>query len=391
MKSQTPRERILAALSCRTTDIVPLDIGGTNVSGLNMIACTRLVNYLGRPGPLEWSYYLGQLAKMPEWLYRFIEPDVRYICAPYPSPMPAELSAPHLIDAFGVEWHQGATGLYYVHRSPLANAEAPADLQQHNWPDPSILEPVAALAASAHDLRATSSCAICLNSAASIVHTAQNLRGFENWLMDAAGNQRLFAALLDRVTDIYLATIAPLMTALAADVDLVLIADDFSGQDGPLLRPETYRRLIKPCHARLLAEIRRCSQAKILFHSCGSVDWAIPDLIDIGIDGLNPVQVSAAHMEPTRLKREFGGYVCFWGGVDTQQLLPHGSPSDVANAVRSLIETLATDGGYVVAPVHNVLPEVPPENILALVEAGHRYGGRSQGVQFRKPFMLLGS
>jgi len=187
-----------------------------------------------------------------------------------------------------------------------------------------------------------------------------------------------------QVTDIYLEMVEPLLLAVGEDIDLVLICDDIGIQSGPMISPTAYRKLVKPHHARIFEAVHANSSAKILYHSCGSVYWALGDLIDIGIDGLNPIQVSAAAMDPARLKREFGGKVCFWGAVDTQSILPHGSPPEVREEVRRRIDELATGGGYVCAPCHNIQAEVPPENILAMAEAAHVYGGRSDGRRFRQ-------
>jgi uroporphyrinogen decarboxylase len=223
-----------------------------------------------------------------------------------------------------------------------------------------------------------------LNLPVACVHKAQHLRGFENWLIDSAANVSFFEVLMGYVTDIYVAMVEPLMLAVGDSVDVVLVCDDIGIQSGPLISPAGYRKLIKPHHARIFKAIHASSPAKILFHSCGSVYWALGDLIDIGIDGLNPVQASAVEMDPARLKREFGDAVCFWGAVDTQSILPLGKPPEVREEVLRRIDELGTGGGYVCAPCHNIQAEVPPENILALAEAAHVYGGRSDGAQFRE-------
>ena len=137
-----------------------------------------------------------------------------------------------------------------------------------------------------------------------------------------------------------------------------------------------YERLIKPHHRRMAETVLSNSKAKICFHCCGSAYHFIDHLIDIGVTALNPVQVSAANMQPERLKAEFGNRLAFWGGIDSQQVLPNGSPAEVAAETRRIIEVLGEGGGYVLNSVHNLQPEVPPENIVAMFDAGreHRYG-----------------
>jgi len=379
----TPRERIVAALSHQSTDVVPFDFGGTNVTSINVGAYENLKAVLGIKEPTRWAYYIGQIPLIPEDVLRFFGGDVRYVHIPYPEPMPGELTRPVQVDEWGIEWTQGPTGLFYVGRPPLAGADSPSDLARFSWPDPAVQASAAGLAKAARRLRRETDCAVCLHLPAGIVHMTQNLRGFENWLIDVTSNVSFAEALLERVTENYLSTLELLLPAVGEDVDLMLIPDDFGVQNGPLISPPTYRRLIKPRHARILDAIRAHSAAKVLFHCCGSVYWALGDLVDIGIDGLNPVQTSAADMEPARLKREFGRHVCFWGGIDTQHTLPYGSSGHVRQEVRQRIEQLADGGGYVISAVHNILGEVPPRNVLAMAEAAHRFGGRSDGGRFR--------
>ena len=134
-----------------------------------------------------------------------------------------------------------------------------------------------------------------------------------------------------------------------------------------------YRKLIKPYHQRMAATIKRFGKP-ILYHSCGSVFSLIPDLLDVGIDVLNPVQVAADGMDTKRLKQEYGRDLTFWGGIDTQRVLPCGTPAEVREEVKRRIEDLGEGGGYVLSPVHNVQPEVPPENLVAMFEAAIEYG-----------------
>jgi uroporphyrinogen decarboxylase len=274
--------------------------------------------------------------------------------------------------------------LYFVGRPGLAEAETISDLKAYPWPEPDTLLPQAALAEAARKLRAETDCAICLDIPDSVVHASQNTRGFQQWLLDSAVDVPFFEAMLDYITDIYVAMVGPLLRAVGDNIDVVLICDDIAAQNGPLVSPEAYRKLIKPREARILAEIKANTSAKLIYHSCGSIYWAMPDIIDMGADALNPVQVSAKDMETDRLKREFGRHITFWGGIDTHHVLPFGTPADVHREVKKRIDDMAADGGYVIGSVHIIQQEVPPQNILAMAEAAHRYGGRSDESQVRE-------
>jgi uroporphyrinogen decarboxylase len=158
-------------------------------------------------------------------------------------------------------------------------------------------------------------------------------------------------------------------------VDVVVEADDLGAQHAPLMSPRTYRRVIQPRHKRLFATIKAQAPVKVFYHTCGAVRQLIPDLIDAGIDILNPVQLSAADMDPAELKREFGRDLVFWGGgVDTQRVLEWGTPAEIQEHVRANVEALAPDGGFVFAAVHDIQATVPPENIMAMWEAWREYG-----------------
>jgi uroporphyrinogen decarboxylase len=153
-------------------------------------------------------------------------------------------------------------------------------------------------------------------------------------------------------------------------------ADDLGGQNGPLFSPRTYRELVKPLHAELLAFIRARTTAKVFFHSCGAIRDLLPDLIEIGVDVLNPVQVSAAGMDTAGLKRDFGHDLAFWGGgVDTQGVLGTSAPGEVRAEVRRRVGDLAPGGGFVFASVHNIQANVPPESIAAMWDAVEEHGG----------------
>jgi uroporphyrinogen decarboxylase len=154
-----------------------------------------------------------------------------------------------------------------------------------------------------------------------------------------------------------------------------MIGDDLAGQSGPLFSPRIYRQIVKPRHKRLVQYIKSRTRAKVWYHSCGSMVTYLPDLLDNGIDIFNPVQISAKDMDPAKLKARFGDQVVFWGGgVDSQGVLPHGTPEQVRENVRSNLEAFKPGGGYVFNNVHNIQADVPPGNMLAMFDAAYEFG-----------------
>jgi len=170
-----------------------------------------------------------------------------------------------------------------------------------------------------------------------------------------------------------------LLFEIAEYADVVVMGDDLSHQGGLTYSPDLYRKLLKPRHKRITDFLKRhAGKAKILYHCCGAAEPLLRDLIEIGVDAINPVQVSAKGMGDTRkLKALYGRDLTFWGGIDTQRVLPFGSPEEVKTEVRRRIEDLAPGGGFVLAAVHNIRPEVKPENVCAMFEAALAYGKRS--------------
>jgi uroporphyrinogen decarboxylase len=190
--------------------------------------------------------------------------------------------------------------------------------------------------------------------------------------MDLAGDHALFRCLMEAVLDVLIEMNRRALREVGDLVDIVAMGDDIGTQNRPVCSLELYRKMLRPYQERIVAAIREHTRAKILYHTCGSVYNYIPDFIGIGIDALNPIQVSARNMEPERLKREFGGRIAFWGGVDNLRLLPGGSPDEVRRGTRRMFDIMGPGGGYVLAAVHNIQPDVPPENVCGLFDEGKR-------------------
>jgi uroporphyrinogen decarboxylase len=198
---------------------------------------------------------------------------------------------------------------------------------------------------------------------------AQYLRGTQQFLMDLLLDREFAVALLDRIVEFQLEVLDRYLGIVGPYVQMVETSDDLGMQSGPLLSPELYREVIQPCHRRINRLIRERTEARIFLHCCGSVAALLDDLIAAGVDVINPVQPRAQDMDRGELKRRFGERIVFHGGVDTQWVLPRGSTEDVRREVSECRKALGAGGGYVLAPAHNVQDDVPPENVMALVEA----------------------
>ncbi len=394
--NMTPRERVLAALGHKEPDIVPIDIGGTDSSTLTGVAYNRLKQYLGIGGRTCIWDVVSQTALIEEEVRQMLGGDVvgvhpqprQWRSATLSDGSPCEVPARFqpvqqpdgsdavLTDDGEVALLRRPSMLYFepVH-APFADAASPADLdkgskhiESFDWPDWWDM-PIQELAAHAEKSRRTTDYFIAGNVYYHILAAGQSLRGFESFMMDLVINKSLAHALMERLVDGYLKRFEDYL-AVAAHCDIIVVNDDIGTQRGPQLSAELYREMVKPHHARLWGTIKQRSGKPLLLHSCGSLYQLIPDLIEIGVDALNPVQVSAADMDTARLKREFGRDITFWGGgCDTQYVLPRGTPQEVEAEVQRRVEELASGGGFVFCPVHNIQPDVPPENIVACYHA----------------------
>lgn len=199
------------------------------------------------------------------------------------------------------------------------------------------------------------------------------LRGFERLLMDLVENPEFVMGLMEKLLEINLAFTGRFLDVVGPYIHVFRTADDLATQRGLLISLNIYRRLLKPVYKRYFDFVHSKTEAKIFYHSCGNATGLIDDLAEIGVDIINPVQVSAMG-DTAALKARFHKRIVFWGGIDTQHVLPHGSPADVGAEVRKRITDLAPGGGFVVAPVHNIQPDVPPENIMAMAEATRKFG-----------------
>jgi uroporphyrinogen decarboxylase len=250
------------------------------------------------------------------------------------------------------------------------------DLDKYPWPDLAHASRFEGVAEEAKWLHDETPYAVVALGYMQLFDMGMLLRGLDQWMLDLAGDPEFAHALLRKTTDLMVAFVRRYLAAVGPYIDLITISDDLGSQKGPMISPKMYREMIKPYHAELISAIKEEHKVKTFFHSCGDVYRLIPDLIDVGVDVLNPVQVSAGEMADTaRLKREYGGKLTFCGGIDTRWVMPCGTPDDVRAEVRRRIRDLAPGGGYIAATVHCVQPDVPPENVMAMCDEVHACGG----------------
>jgi uroporphyrinogen decarboxylase len=372
----TGRERVLTALNHQEPDRVPLFIGTSGATSVLGPGYKRLAEHLGiRPGEERWLSRPLQYTWMDDAVMERLGSDGRPVApGPAASGLRRDVSPDCIIDDWGSTWKRNpGSGYFEVTDPPLRNATID-DLDRYPWPDLSHPSRFERLAERCRAIQHAGYASVLLTGA-TIFEQAYLMRGMAECLMDIAGDQDFFVALLRKFTSRMVPYLKELLSRVGEFVDVVVTGDDLGTQDSTLMSPAVYRALVKPEQEKMLAVIRQNTKAKIFFHSCGNVYPLIGDLIDIGVDLLNPVQVSTPGLADTaRLKREFGSRLSFCGAIDTQEVLPHGTTDDVRAEVRRRIRDLAPGGGYVAAAVHCIQPDVPAANIAAMCDEVARAG-----------------
>ncbi len=368
--SLSPRQRVLCALNHEEPDGVPLFIGTSGVTTVLGPGYDRLRARLGlRGGPVRWFSKPLQYTWMDEDVLVRLGSDGRPVVpGAAGSSLRRKVCDDCLIDEWGVRWHRRPGCAYFeIADSPLRRATID-DLDRYPWPDLTAASRFDGLAERARAVQEAGYAAVLL-SGVTLFEQACLLRGLDALLEDSAGDEDFFTALLAQLKGLAVPYVRTLLEHVGRYVDVIVTGDDLGTTGGPMMSPRAYRRLIKPHEAELLAAIHEGTTAKVFFHSCGSIYALLGDLVEIGVDVINPVQVSARDMGDTaRLKREFGKRLSFCGAIDTRLVLPRGSADDVRQEVRRRIRDLGQGGGYVAAAVHCIQPDVPPENIVAMCD-----------------------
>jgi uroporphyrinogen decarboxylase len=378
------RERLLKTLAHQEPDRVPLDLGSTQVTGIHVIAYHRLRQALGLP-PAEPQIcdHIQGLALPDQDVIQRLGVDARGLF-PLNSHNWKILEQEDgeywsYFDEWGITHRKPRQdGLYYsVWKVPLGRPELTVqDIARHPWPRLDDPQRIAGLRQVAEAYRAAGYAVVLKDPFAGIFEMAQRIVGMETLLVMMGLNKALAAALFDKLAELKLSFWEMALPELADVIDVISQADDYGTQASQIISPRMFREQLKPRWKIIFDRLRVLApDARRFFHSCGNVRPLLPDYIELGVEILNPVHVRATGMEPVALKRDFGDVLTFWGGgVDTQGVLPNGTPIEVKEDVRRNIEALAPGGGFVFNTVHNIQADVPAENLAAMYTALSEYG-----------------
>ena len=352
----THRERVLAAMRHEEPDRVPLFYRDVPEVRSRLMADLRCGDF--------------------ETLMQHLGIDFRWVGPEYVGPPLEDERTGGRRDIWGVEYRyvpfSETAGYWEAASHPLADCDDPAELADYAWPDLAWFD----FATLGDQVAACDNYAVMTATGAAspgiLQIPVQCLVGQEKSFLDMALNPDFFDALVRRVLDFQLPFIDRMLGAAGDRIDFFRIGDDYGTQNGLLIAPEMWRRRIRPA-LRAMARVAAGHGAYYYHHSCGGIRELIGELIDVGVDVLDPVQVKAAGMAPAELKAEFGQRVCFSGGVDEQDLLPRGTPADVRQGVFRLLDDMARGGGFFLGPTHNFQNDIPTENIVAMYDAAREW------------------
>ena len=399
----TSRERIRAALNHQPTDGLPIDFGGMRSTGINAMAYNKLLVKLGFTDKCARVYdVFQQLAEPDPEVLDLLGGDVVQAHRLYPAFgiaidrwKPSKLQdgsdclfpqdyAPvenakgdfDLLDENGAVIARMPRGGFYfdVMQHPCEDFETVEEAQDYLFPRMSERE-MDFIEQECKHLYETTDKAILFAFGGNVFEQGQSDFGYENFYCNLAGEPELMHCWFDRLTDGYIEDLSKLMPRIAPYIDIIQMGDDLGTQIALQTSPEMYRTMVKPYHKKVYSYIREnFPKVKVFLHSCGAIHDVIPDLIDAGVQILNPIQISAAGMDPARLKEEFGRDLVFWGGgADMQTFVQSASVEEIRAHVDHLIQTFAPGGGYVFTQVHNIQYDVPPEKVLAIYETAAKY------------------
>jgi uroporphyrinogen decarboxylase len=413
----TRRERVLAAIRHKEPDRVPVDLGAMRSTGITGVAYGRLKNYLGlRAGRTQIYDVVQQLAQPEPAILDYVESDVVDLGRAFltedddwkdfvlPDGAPAKIPA---YVNFVPDGKGGWLGLnsagtpigamprdaFFLSqtRFPLLDwdgvdqavldrlADLMNDVTWSAFPSPPYHKPLnqkhlADIRKRARSLFEETDYAIMVGFGGNLLEWGQFLCRMDQFLFDLAADRPKAEALLDRLVEIHIANLEKFLPAVDGYAQIIQMGDDLGTQLASEISPRLYREVFKPRHRLIYETVKKRSSLHLFLHSCGAIADLLPDLIDIGVEIINPVQTSARGMDPARLKREFGKDLAFWGGgCDTQRVLPEGSPAEVEANVRERIATFAPGGGFIFTQVHNIMPHVPPQNVVAMYDAVKKY------------------
>jgi uroporphyrinogen decarboxylase len=382
-ETMSSRQRVLKTLNHEIPDRVPIDLGGFQ-TGIHKNAYVALLDYLDIEDEVKIMDPVQQLAQPCEQVLQRFDIDIRYVFAHGPDSFKGGIEQNtrdgrlwhDLQDEFGVVWSMPDDQQLYMDISyhPLAEASVD-DLSDYPFPKGNDPTRFSGVRDAAVQLREQTPYAISTGIGGVVYETCWYMRGLEKWFTDMIENPDFCEALLDRILAFWMGYYDSFLAAIGDLVDVIMIGDDIGGQSGPLFNPSFYRKVVKPRQKKLVQHIKSLTSAKIWYHTCGSVMDMIDDLLDNGIDILNPVQISANRMDPRELKARYGDRLVFWGGgIDAQHVLPFAKADQIRRHVRENIDIFKPGGGYVFNNVHNIQSGVPAENIVAMFDSARESG-----------------
>ncbi|MDH3352761.1 MAG: hypothetical protein OEM51_14535 [Gammaproteobacteria bacterium] len=379
----TSRERVLTTLHHEQPDRVPLVIGVSNATGIKMQPYRGIKDIIGVQAPDNYLYDWPELgtAEIDEATMRRLRSDVRGVLDLEPEQVRKRNRErdPHsdCIDSWGSGQSEVKPGHWYPGVHPMPEARTIEELDAYQgWPDMSDPSRIAHVRETARRLADENEFAIMATPWLLFpFERAHAMQGLEKFLLNMAIEPDFARAMLERISAYCKDLMGRFLAELGDNVDIIKIGDDLGTEKSLLISPRMYRDILKPIHADFIDFIKARTKAKVFFHSDGDVAPLIEDFIEIGVDILNPIQTSAGSMaDLAALKKRFGSNIVFCGGIDSQNILPRGSTEDVRREVRRVMQILGPGGGCMIGAVHTVMNDVPPENVLAMVDAVEEFG-----------------
>jgi uroporphyrinogen decarboxylase len=380
------RERILKSINHEEPDRVPFDLAGSTWTGITNTAYQNLRKHLElNPAEPVWSDVIQQIVIPSEEILTELKVDTRGV---FPltshnwdvySKLKDVGNYFEYFDEWGFTHHFPKNGYWFSlvkHSMDNVDFDSQGIIENYPWPDAGNKQRFAGMREKAIQFRNQDKIVMTKGLCAGMFEMHQRVRGMENAMLDPFMFPVNSDKLVGKLADLKIEFWDSLLDEIGDVVDIVGEGDDYGTQQSQLIDPDQFREYYKPHFARVLSFIKeKAPNVKLLFHSCGNVRPVIPDFIEMGVDLLNPVHITATGMEPRQLKKDFGKDIVFWGGgVDTQHVLPNGTPEQVKEDVKRNIEALAPGGGFVFATVHNIQAEVPPQNMMAMIEALREIG-----------------
>jgi len=366
------RERFNAVVQHKSYDRLPFDLAGTSLTGVeNPETIRRLREFLGLS-----EKYDGWYTKFDERILKYLDIDIRRVGAILSpeSPLERKISDYEYTDCWGVT--RVYTGLYWdIKVSPLRGASID-DLDSFPWPQAEKIniKQIEEFKEQAKKLYYETDYVVCAEHPVyGIFELGCWMCGFDEFLLKMAAEPDFVFKFFDKILDYQKKVIEIYYGQLGEYIHFTTSGDDFGTQTGPFISPSMFDRMIKPYYKERISYTKKFANVYYFHHTCGSVYSLIPSLIEAGVDILNPIQPGAKDMEPEKLKKDYGDLITFWGGIDTQHILPHGTVEEVKYEVVRVLDIMSSGGGYILAPAHNIQIDVPPENIVAMYEAGKQY------------------